>query len=143
MKNKLSLLLIALACIVVSCSKDDDDDDNGSSNLTNTSKLCNKNWKLISIKQSGVELISLLDTCERDNLTRFNTDSTYTDDEGPSKCDPADPQTLSGTWTWADNETKLVLDSTDTSTVLSLTPSRLKLSLADTTIGIFELTFGL
>jgi hypothetical protein len=32
-------------------------------------------------------------------------------DDGATKCDPADPQTVTGTWQFAANETQMVLDS--------------------------------
>lgn len=145
MKKNLLLMLLAAATVIISCSKDDDDDDNGGGGgaATNTSKLCNKNWKLKSILINGVESIGFIDSCDLDNFTRFNTNNTYTDDEGATKCDTADPQTSQGIWSWAANETQLVIDSIDVNDVLINSGTILKIRQADTTIAKVEITLGL
>lgn len=111
--------------------------------VSNTQNLCNKNWKLVSFKLNGIDVTSqFFQPCNLDDYTRFLIDSTYTSDEGPTKCDPADPQTSTGTWGWAANETKLIIDG-DTSNVLTNSGSNLKLGINDATLGAIELTFGL
>ena len=148
MKKNLILLLLAAATVITSCSKDDDDNNTGGGGggitpVTNTSKLCNKNWKLLSFKVNGIDVTSqLFQPCELDGFTRFLTDNTYTADEGPTLCDPADPQTTTGAWSWAAGETKLVVDG-DTTNVLTNSGTSLKLGLTDPSLGTAELTFGL
>lgn len=143
--KKLSILfLFAAASILSSCSKDDDNNTGGGGTtpVTNTSKLCNKDWKIVSIVSGGVDLTSFLPACQLDNLTRFLTDGTLNNDEGATKCDPNDPQTTPGTWAWAANETKLIVD-TDTTTVVTNNGTTLKLSADDGQGGTYEITFGL
>lgn len=145
MKNKLLILLLAAATVITSCSKDDDDNNGGGGTtpVTNTSKLCNKNWKIQSAKFNGVDITSqFFEPCALDNFFRFDTNGSYTADEGATKCDPADPQTDTGTWIWAASETKLVVDG-DTSDVLTNSGTILKLGITDPTAGIVEITFGL
>lgn len=50
--------------------------------------------------------------CERDDLLRFKADGRVEDDEGPTKCDPNDPQTSDGgTWTLsADGKELIIID---------------------------------
>ena len=111
--------------------------------LSNTQNLCNKNWKLVSFKLNGIDVTSqFFQPCDLDDFTRFLVDSTYIADEGPTKCDPADPQTETGTWGWAASETKLIIDG-DTANVIANTGSQLKFGLTDATLGTIELTFGL
>jgi len=147
MKNKLLILLLAAATVITSCSKDDDDNSGGGGGgttpVTNTSKLCNKNWKIQSAKFNGVDITNqFFEPCDLDNFFRFNTNGTYTADEGATKCDTANPQTDTGTWSWAASETKLVLDG-DTSDVLTNSGTALKLGITDPTVGTVEITFGL
>ena len=138
--------LMASTVLISSCSKDDDTTGGGGGGTgtpaTNTSKLCNKNWKIVNFVFNGTDITSSLTACELDNFTRFSTDGNYVSDEGPTKCDPADPQTTPGTWSWAANETKLVTDNTDTTDVITNSGSVLKVGYDDGTIS-YQITFGL
>lgn len=127
--------------LVSACSKDDDSTGGGATPATNTSKLCNKNWKIVSFVLDGVNITSQIPACDLDDFTRFSTDGNYVNDEGPTKCDPADPQTIPGTWEWAANESKLVTDG-DTTNVITNSGSVLRLGYDDGTIS-YEVTFGL
>lgn len=42
------------------------------------------------------DLLAILGTCLSDNTYSFTSDGKYVEDEGPTKCDPTDPQTNSG-----------------------------------------------
>ena len=139
------VLLLAAATVITSCSKDDDNNSGGGGTtpVTNTSKLCNKNWKIQSAKFNGIDVTSqFFDPCELDNFLRFNTNGSYTADEGATKCDTASPQTNTGTWSWAVNETKLVIDG-DTADMLTNSGTALKLGITDPALGTVEINFGL
>ncbi|HLK30345.1 MAG TPA: hypothetical protein VKT28_17315 [Puia sp.] len=43
--------------------------------------------------------------CQTDNLLYFKSDSTGTEDEGATKCDPSNPQTASFTWSFNSSQT--------------------------------------
>jgi len=109
--------------------------------VSNTQNLCNKNWKIVGLTVDGTDLLPLIPGCQLDNLFKFITDGSLVYDEGATKCDPNDPQTTSGTWSWASNETKLVIDG-DTSDVVTNSGTVLKLSVDDGT-SLTEVTFGL
>jgi hypothetical protein len=47
----------------------------------------------------------VLKPCDTDGSLTFNTNGTGTGDEGPTKCDAANPQTVSFTWSLKNNET--------------------------------------
>ena len=89
-----------------SCSKDEDSPEEVAK--TTTEYLTAGNWKTTAMTISpglnfgGVEITDFyaqFEACEKDDLTKFNTDGTITDDEGATKCDPNDPQTTNdGTW---------------------------------------------
>lgn len=70
--------------------------------------------------------------CQLDDLYHFNTDRTFTVDDGPLKCQPpATPSTT--TWSFAANETQIVYNaSTKGSEITTLTATTLALAYRDT-----------
>lgn len=50
-----------------------------------------------------------IDACSADDCTSFKSGGTYSLDEGATKCDPADPQTVSGTFTLSEDGTTLTI----------------------------------
>jgi len=110
-------LVISLA--FASCDKKDDDNDNPSKSTSEY--LTAGNWKITAMTiDPGIDIGGLVITdfftmtpaCSKDDLTRFNSNGTITDDEGPTKCDQNDPQTTTeGTWVLsADNKTLTITD---------------------------------
>ena len=113
MKNRfpqsLLMLLISSMCFTA-CDKDNDDEDK---EKTNMDKITLSAWKydkaMLDVNKDGTGDIpvpdSELEACERDNLITFKADNTGTIDEGPSKCNSSDPQSLGFTWAFKNNET--------------------------------------
>lgn len=101
--------------------------------LTNTQKLCDKNFKITAISVNpglfdgnatitDVYASSLYSPCYKDNLMTFKTNGTCVEDEGTVKCSASDPQTTSGTWLWNTNETILtVTQGTDVTSITIIT----------------------
>ena len=112
MKNSLRLIAI-LACTIPlfqSCG-----DDEGGASKTKMELLTTGSWKAVSIELDppffGVsDLLSTNDECEKDDLLFFNSDLTGSQDEGATKCDENDPQSMPFTWAFSDSETKLIYD---------------------------------
>jgi hypothetical protein len=117
--------------MTISCKKDEE-----------TSKkdlLCGKDWVLVAETVSPAfnyngtlitDLYAQMADCEQDNIGKFNTNGTYTFEEGVSKCDPSDPQVWdTGTWVFSSDETVLVLTSSTSgiqnSEIQELTSSKL------------------
>jgi hypothetical protein len=74
--------------------------------------------------------------CEKDDQTVFKTNNTYEVNEGPTKCSPSDPQVYdNGTWAFRDNETKLVLDGSDVSTIDALDENSLVVTTTEVISG--------
>ena len=141
MKKIYYLILGSIAVFAVSCKKD------SSSSQSNTDKLCGKNWKVVAYTiNPGIQLApggplitdyySTFQSCEKDNFSTYNKNGTYVDDEGATKCDPADPQTTPGTWYFSNNETVLVQDSIDTFNVLQNDGNTLKVSKQQVNLGV-------
>ena len=47
--------------------------------------------------------------CEKDDFEVYKTNGMWEYNEGPTKCDPSYSQVFSLPWSFADNETKLLL----------------------------------
>jgi len=126
MKNLILLLLVALVFTFNSCKKDKDE---VVTPKTKTQLLCGKNWKItaatvdpaIDWNGSGAvsaNLYNQLQTCEKDGINVYNSNGTYTSDEGASKCDVSDPQTVTGTWVFNTNETIITLITLNETTLV-------------------------
>jgi hypothetical protein len=107
-------ILLALVVSLGSCKKDD---DNNPVTPAVNSTLTSGNWKLASstsvieypapIGPQTANLYDMMQACQKDNLSKFNTDKTVTMDEGATKCNASDPQTqTAGTWNLTNNDTK-------------------------------------
>lgn len=115
----LAVVAIAFLTTMGSCKKDDDDDNNGGSG-TSVSKaglLTSGGWIATSFEVTfpapigTIDQYAMMDACEKDDILYFNSDKTILDDEGATKCDPSDPQSMSGgTWELTDNDTKLAIN---------------------------------
>lgn len=111
----LILLLTFTAC------KDDDDDNDEPAPKTRTEMLTAKNWTRTSVTITPAidydgngtqenDLTPYIPTCDLDDFYKFNSNTSFTREEGPSKCDANDPQVVyTGTWTWNSDETILTI----------------------------------
>lgn len=98
----LALALVLTITIISSCSKDDDPI------LSRLELLTQKPWKLKSTTIVGIGT-SPPESYSADDIHTFNTDGTYVFDEGPTKEDSSDPQTVNGKWEFAEAETIIKL----------------------------------
>lgn len=123
MKTKNMLFLVAMVAgasiIFNSCKKDEGDSGTNATNILGT-------WTASDIIIDGDSWWPLMDECSKDDKSTFKADGTVVEDEGPTKCDPNDPQTSSGNWSFIENDTKIIYDE-DTATILSLNSSSMKL----------------
>lgn len=149
MKKTFSFIL--LASFIASCQKD------GAKNTepTKTDVLVQSSWKFdnagIDTNKDGTiefDISSQIQACLKDNTITFTKNNTGTVDEGPTKCDPASPQTLPITWSFADNETSMNLGGNAIVGVngkfklLALTKDKLTLA-KDTTVPLLPGTVQL
>ena len=79
---------------------------------TNTELLTQSSWKFSSATVNGADASSRLQACQKDNIYTFAVAGTGTVDEGPSTCNPGDPQTIAFNWNFASNETILHASTT-------------------------------
>jgi hypothetical protein len=164
---KASLMMGSVALMVTSCKKDEEATATTPTTTpapTKTELLTGKNWKVTAatvdpaIDWNGngtlvTDVYSQLEPCDQDDLTKFNTNFTVTEDEGAIKCDPAAPQTTNNaTWAWNTNETILTIDDdgtgpliADSFNVLELTATTFRakqtLTGGDSTNYVFTITW--
>ncbi len=97
----------ALLVLAASCSKNDSTPED------KTKVITTGTWKYdrsgMDFNLDGVAESDLppgyLQSCDTDNLLTFNADSTGVVDEGLTKCDAADPQTVNFTWSFNADKT--------------------------------------
>jgi hypothetical protein len=148
MKNLFKSVIFTLfvATFIVSCGKKSDPEP---APLTNTQKLTGKNWKITGftvnpgVPMNGTvvtDYFAQMQSCDKDNFMTFNANGAVVSDEGNTKCSSNDPQTNTGTWSWANNEAKLTVtypgNSPETYDVLLNDGNTLKMSQTLTINGI-------
>jgi len=101
-------LLTLIAAFVLSigaCKKD--------AAKSKTELLTQSSWKVLKLEERTgagpwTEVLPLPPACDRDNINIFRTNGTFEENEGATKCNPADPQIVStGSWSFITNETQL------------------------------------
>ena len=133
MKQPKSILAILLLAVffLSGCSKSS---DNPPPPKTKTQLLTQASWKFDNAKVGGLDVSGLLQTCQKDNIIVFVAPNTGTLDEGAAKCNSADPQTVSFTWNFTNNEqtlhvsTVLFTGGSSDFTIVDLSETQLVLS---------------
>jgi hypothetical protein len=136
--KKIALMIAALSFLTVSSCKKEDEKKTTTPAKSKTELLTAKAWKTtamtinpgIAIIPGGpviTDLFAFFDPCEKDDTEKFNTGGTGVSDEGATKCDPTDPQTSNFTWSFSNNETKIVWDG-ELSDIMQLDETSAKFS---------------
>ena len=142
MKN--SILIAAIAALTVYACKDKNKDQvvpsPKSSQSAKQTLLIGKAWKIKNFVFEGTDVTPELEECLMDNTMYYfkNTTKGFYD-EGATKCDPADPQKGDFTWKFENNETKIIVtttDGNDTLNILNLTSSELRLSMGESVLTL-------
>ena len=127
---KILLLLFAAASIgMTACKKDEKSNED---KLTASS--CWKQTKSETFDPAtSIWTADAIDDCDKDDCATFKADKTVTFDEGATKCDPADEQTINGTWSLSADGKTLTITEPSTGavpfTVIELTDNKLVLEL--------------
>lgn len=144
MKKSALLLTAAVGLLFTACTK------SGSSGPSAAEQKLYGKWRMTYSKSFVLDngevvaefnLLNLLDSCGKDDLTDFRPDHSFWMDQGNLKCFPFLPQEVRrGGWMLQNNDQELVFTQDSTHAVLSrsrvleLSASRLKLY-ADSTTG--------
>ena len=139
----LSTTLI-LSLVLASCKKDET-----VIALTKTQILCGKNWKVTTLTVDPARPYVLFgpnvtdwyaqrDACVNDNLYYYNSDGTMKLDEGATKCNTSDAQTMSGTWTFNTDQTVItqtIGSNTTSYKIVELSVTTMKATYVETVLG--------
>jgi len=134
MKRKINYIIpafLSFLVIAVSCKKSSPDKP---ADKTKTELITQSTWKFDNAKVAGTDISSLLDDCDKDNTVTFSSNGSGIVDEGTSKCDPTDPQTVDFSWNFNNNETTLYASAplfpggNGNFTIVSITDTQLILS---------------
>jgi hypothetical protein len=108
----LALVTIGLAGLT-NCKKDDPFLPHRAA--TKTDVLTAKSWKVTDIKIADKSIFrtALVDSCAKDDLTKFNANKSVTFNEGAFKCEESSPQSRTGAWEFTTDETKLKVTDSD------------------------------
>lgn len=116
MKILSALFASAVGCLLVAgCQKSGTDGNQ----TTKTDHLTASAWKYESggadpDRNGTIDLqaSAFLPPCNLDNTATFNKNNTGVADEGAAKCNTTDPQSGNFTWSFADGETSLNMNTT-------------------------------
>jgi hypothetical protein len=140
MKKTLRLVAPLLMLTAMACSKKD-------KAPTKTDMLTSSSWKMTALREDNdgdgnfeTDAFATLPSCSKDDVITFKANGQMTWDEGGSKCDPADPQSETLTWSFSNNETTLVIDS-DPYTIEELSNANLKLK--QVVAGVYGVSISL
>nr|WP_294908404.1 lipocalin family protein [uncultured Lacibacter sp.] len=128
---KLLPFLLLVLLTVNSCKKKNDQ-------KSKTQLITERDWRLTKFEEQEnnnppVDYLTGASACNLDDRHVFKTNNTYEINEGPSKCNPSDPQLVdTGTWSLGDNETKFIYDGIPF-TIVKLDGNTLELSYTDNT----------
>lgn len=94
---------IAATLTFTSCKKDEE--------LSKTEMLTTGSWIQVGATEDGQDVWDAdYEDCEKDDITTFSSDGTFTIDEGATKCNPSDPQISdSGTWELSSDEKTITI----------------------------------
>ncbi len=130
---KFAALLAVVIFLMPSCSKD----------KTKTELLTTGTWRItaasVTLGTTTTDTYASYAACDKDNFTTFVVGGVFKEDEGATKCSTSDPQTITGTWAFTDNETKLSIIASGTTgafSIVTLDANTLKISQSTTSSGV-------
>jgi hypothetical protein len=140
--KKLSLLLL-LSALFFACKKD----NNNGKSLSKTEIVTTGTWKITAIVSDNdgdaskeTNEYAMFPSCNKDDYYTFKVGGVLERNEGPTKCDPIDPQIDNRAWQLTQNETKLVIDG-DEYIIDELTTTTLRFENVEASYGtMFTMT---
>ena len=122
--KKINLFIAAFTifAVVSGCKKEDDAPATSTTTTpatvsVNKTNLTGKTFKMTAWTSAPAwkgftNIYSVTTACYKDNTVVYNTDGTLLVDEGATKCNSGDAQTVSGTWKFNTAETQLIVNDT-------------------------------
>ncbi len=101
------MALIGFLFVMSSCEKD-------SASPSTVDLITKAPWKFSKATTGGIDVSAALTACVKDNLLTFNAGASVNTgnvNEGPTKCDPADPQQVDFNWLYDESFRKISVTS--------------------------------
>ena len=136
MKKYFTLTTIAVfaTTILIGCKKDN---NSNAVAKTKTQLLTDGTWSLTALVSDRdangtyeTNDYAAYSACYKDNFHTFRSNGDLEVNEGPTKCNPADPQTVIKHWQLTNNENTLVVDGDNDLIELNSTTLKIKLNVA-------------
>lgn len=140
MKTSLLPAIVLAILSVTACTKKNETD----TSKTKSEWIVAAPWKYSKATVLGIDASSYFAACQKDNVATLRADNTGTLDEGATKCNSSDPQSVSFTWAFTNNETTLQVSTvlfsggSNEFTVESISSTTLVLSQMLTISGISQ-----
>jgi len=144
--KRLPLLTLAAAVLLIAPACKKDQTAPQPTTPTTEQQLADKTWAMTSATPSPslqttngttvTDVFPYVPSCTQDDTQQFVSGGVFKADEGATKCDGADPQTVTGTWTSATSGASTTLTVVISGTtlhfkVLSVSDTSLQLSTQD------------
>jgi len=114
--NKLASFVLTCTVLLPALSACNKVSDDPTPTPTSPDYLTSHSWKLVSVIGTfdvkppiTKDTFSDLKPCQKDNFLKFSPDHTVVYDNGPTKCNPAEPQQESGTWAFSNGGQQLAM----------------------------------
>ena len=99
------LILATVLCFATlfftNCNKNDNPPP------SNTDHITRSPWKFDKAMSGGADISGFVNACYKDNIITFLANGNGTLDEGTTKCNSSDPQSVNFTWNFTNNGTTL------------------------------------
>ena len=109
--KKLTTTFLLAIFLITACSKKD-------KTASKSELLTSGTWKITGSDEDGdgngsyeIDNYAFFPDCFKDNYFTFHASGILEMNEGPTKCDAADPQTVTGNWQLTQNETHIKIDT--------------------------------
>jgi hypothetical protein len=99
------LILFTALCFTTAAFTNCDKNDNPPP--SNTDHITRSAWKFDKAMSGSTDVSGFVNACYKDNVMIFLATGNGTLDEGASKCNASDPQTVNFTWNFTNNGTTL------------------------------------
>ncbi|MCO6495135.1 MAG: hypothetical protein J5I91_05580 [Bacteroidetes bacterium] len=156
--KKITLPLILISAFTIStfyltsCKKDKKEEEKKETPKppTNEELVMANTWKITKFMSQGIDVwnnnvFPIFESCQKDNTYQFQKDNLLLIDEGETKCDSADAQTMEGAWYMVGKD-KMFIDVvflSDTADIISVSKSQLVLKANVESFGVEgEITFN-
>lgn len=144
---KVVIVIFSAIILFAGCKKDED--------KSNKDMLVNKTWINTAltvdppIQFGDLTITDLFNqafyACSKDDTQQFKDNGQYIFDENTVKCDPNDPQTVTGTWVLNPTETVITITAfgeTISYDIISITDNEIKYKYSVTEEGITYIFYG-